>query len=258
MGFAARYDFSTATASFDFFTWLVHVQRLGADEIVFDTRRFRTTKWDAAEARRRYETIIKPGMALAGMSWREGTDGRAVGTHHLGDLARLGGFRRLRSVKPPLAVRYTVTLRRNAHNPHRNSKESIWREFAAEIDALVIDDYAVRPIDLLDRVALYAGAEMNFGVTNGPLALLFLTDYPYMMFDCISNPKGFAGHGIALRGQVPWAGPDQLLVWEKQKLKFLRRAFATWRADKDARNARAAAANVGAGLKPAPTASRAA
>lgn len=228
MGFSARYDFSSASASFDFFTWLVHVQKLGATEIVFDTRKFRTTKWDADEARRRYESVIKPGAALAGLPWREGVDGKPVGSHHLQDLIRIGGFQRLQSVKPPGTSRYTVTLRKNAHNPHRDSNESVWREFAAEIGAHVIEDYAVTPIHLHDRVALYAGAEMNFGVTNGPMGLLILTNYPYMVFDCVSNTKSLVGHGIGLRGQVAWAGADQILVWEKQKLKFLRRAFTQW------------------------------
>lgn len=233
MGFAARYDFSTATASFDFFTWMVHVQALGATELVFDVRKFRTTKWDADEARRRYETIIQPGAALAGLPWREGTDGEVIGSHNVLAIKALRRFKRLRSVKPPGNVRYTVTLRRNAHNPHRDSIETNWRQFAAEIGALVIEDYSVKPIHLHDRVALYAGAEMNFGVTNGPMGMLYLTHYPYMVLDCVSNVKGFAGHGIGIGGQVPWAGADQVLVWEKQKLKFIRRAFEDWRSRKE-------------------------
>ena len=67
-----------------------------------------------------------------------------------------------------------------------------------------------------DRMALYAGAEMNFGVTNGPMGMLYLTDYPYTVFDCLTNAKGFASHGIAVGGQIPWANDNQRLVWDKQ------------------------------------------
>jgi len=47
---------------------------------------------------------------------------------------------------------------------------------------VVIDDYYAKPIHLHDRFALYAGAKMNFGVCNGPVFTLSLTEYPVAMF----------------------------------------------------------------------------
>lgn len=225
----ARYDFSAQVASFDFFTWLVHVQSLGATEIVLDTTKFRLSKWDIDEAWKRYHSVIEEGSALAGLPSREGTDGEVFGSHNLKDIAALPTFNRLRTVLPKKNARYTVTLRRSTHNPHRNSDEPVWREFAKLIGALVIEDYSVVPIHLYERVALYAGAEMNFGVTNGPLALLYLTNYPFMMFDCISSKKGFAGHGIKKWTQLPWASKDQILVWDqKPKLNEIVNKFELW------------------------------
>lgn len=159
--------------------------------------------------------VLKPGCAFAGLPCRSGSDGDDIGSHMLQALHGVP-FRRLQTVKPKGTFRYTVTLRETGHNPHRNSNKQVWLDFAARIGAFVIEDYRVKPMHIHDRMALYAGAEMNFGVTNGPMGMLYLTDYPYTVFDCLTNVKGFAAHDIQIGGQVPWAKPNQRLVWDHQ------------------------------------------
>lgn len=211
----ARYDLSKRLTTFDFFTWLVHVQTLGATSVVFDERTIKSTKWDINESQRRVGNILKPGCAFAGMPYSTGCAGVDVGSHMLQNLFGKP-FRRLRTVKPKGVERYTVTIRDTFHRPGRNSDRVRWLRFAKRIDAVVIDDYRIKPMHIHDRMALYAGAEMNFGVTNGPMGMLYLTDYPYTVFDCLTNAKGFESHGIEVGGQIPWAKPNQRLVWDRQ------------------------------------------
>lgn len=227
MGFDARYDLKHRNASFDFFTWVTHVRLLGATGIVFGVKEVKSGKWDEAEIRRRYESIIKPGADLAGIAWREGDDGIEIGTHKLQGILELKrwDFPRIESKLPPADAKYTVTIRNTGLKTFRNSDEKVWREFARRIGARVIEDWSVKPISLFDRVALYAGARMNFGVVNGPMGLLYFTPYPMMMWDCDCCEFAWKKHGIRKGEQVPWMLPGQSLVWQKPTLKLLMSAF---------------------------------
>ncbi len=219
-GFSARYDLSKRTTTYDYFTWQAIVQAMGADEIVFDTTRgFNTSKYPHDECRKRYHNYIWPGPALAGLKARNGTHGEECGSTVYSDLFGRE-FRRFTSPFPARSERYTVTLRQVTRNAHRNSDVEVWRNFAALIGAYVIEDHDVAPISLYDRMALYAGAEMNFGVTNGPMSLLYFTDYPMAMFDC-QNSKSWELHGIEVGGQIPWARANQRLVWQAPTVRML-------------------------------------
>lgn len=208
-----RCDLRSGPATFDFATWLVHVKKRGATRIVVSDKIVRTTKFPEEVMRQRIESIILPMPALAGLPVERGEHGDEIGSYRMSDLVALGDFYRLKTVLPPGTERYTVTLRNYPHNAYRNSDEDLWREFAAKIGARVIEDFADEPIGLHERVALYAGAEMNFGVTNGPVWLLFLTPYPVTMFDCLVNAPLWQAHGIQPWTQLPWALPHQKLVW---------------------------------------------
>lgn len=218
--FAALYDLSRRTTTYDYFTWQAIVQSHGADEIVFNTASgWYTSKYPAEECKRRFENYILPGPMLSGLPARIGRDGVDYGTHNYRDLFGRD-FRRFKSPLPPRSERYTVTLRQTERNAHRNSDVDLWRRFAKEIGAYVIEDHSVVPITLYDRMALYAGAEMNFGVTNGPMALLYFTDYPMAMFDA-QNSKSWELHGITVGGQIPWCRENQRLIWKKPTLEML-------------------------------------
>lgn len=238
----ALYPLSNKIASFDFFSWLVLAKAAGFSEVVFDTRNPKTDKWSAEQVEERFETILRPGPALAGMAHCLGTQGEdcfRTDARYLIQHCREGGrIEPLRSVLAPADVRYTVTLREEPRLPYRNSNLPAWRAFAAEIGALVIEDHEVNPIGLHTRMALYAGAEMNFFVVNGPMHVCSLAGYPVMCFAANKCEGGFANTGIAFGEQYPWHGPEQRLIWEDDTLANLHRHFA---ALQDARDARCAA-----------------
>lgn len=219
-------------AGFDFFPWLVMQAQAGATEIVLDASKPRATKWPIETVRRRFESIVEPGPALLGLPFRHGKDGVQLAPYHQRDLVRLAyagvKFPRLRSVRPPALERYTVTLRRTQRVESRNSREDDWRTFAAEIGACVIEDYDVQPIHLHERMALYAGAEMNFFVTNGPVMLCFLSEYPAMGFDVQSSPM--TSFGVPFGEQYPFLIPEKhRQIYEPDTLDNLRKHFDLWR-----------------------------
>ncbi len=228
----ARYDLSRQIAGFDFFYWLLWVRSIGATEIVIDTSKPKHDKWDAATTYGRIDTIILPGPALAGLPSRVGTDGE-VHRGYLAELlksARAGNpIHRLRSILPAGTDRYTVTLRKTERVPIRNSNEPAWREFAAEIGARVITDAEVCAMPLAELMAIYAGAGMNFGVSNGPVTMCQLSEYPVMVFDFQKSVGPLANLGMAFGDQLPWRTPQQFQVWEPDELPVIRRHFNAWR-----------------------------
>ncbi len=231
----ARYDLSRQIAGFDFFHWLLWVQSLGATEIVIDDHNPKTDKWGAVTVRRRIETIIKPGPALAGLPMRVGSDGETR-RGYLAELlksARAGNpIKRLRSVLPAGNNRYTVTLRNTERVPVRNSNESAWRTFAAEIGARVIEDEEVCEMPLHKLMSIYAGAEMNFGVPNGPITMCALSEYPVMVFDLQKSAGPLSDRGMGFGDQLPWATRDQFQVWEPDELPVIKNHFRAWLGDR--------------------------
>lgn len=230
---AARYDLSIQIAGYDFYTWLCIVKAMGYEEIVFDARNIKTNKWPYPLNKQRYEAIIKPGPAFLDLPCREGTDGDSVMAAHMADgakwIAKKNPWPRLKTVKPPGSERYTVTLRNTQRNQHRNSDEAVWREFAAEIGALVIEDYDVKPIHIYDRMALYAGAEMNFFVMNGPGILCVYSEYPCMIFDGSKVRDDFIRYGFGENYPQAIAG-KHYLIWEDATAESIRRNYNEWKA----------------------------
>ena len=107
-----------------------------------------------------------------------------------------------------------------------NSKISEQKQRFHQIGVtVVIEDYAVKPIPLHERMALYAGAEMNFGVGNGPLTMLALTPYPMMMFASGTDPGRRTRFGLLPGERIPWMGERQHLIWDNDDLGKLRREF---------------------------------
>jgi len=218
----AKYDLREAQPCFDFFTWLVHVKAQGATEIILQTKTISPMlmfEWGLQDVRRRAKSILFPGPALAGLPCREcvnGEEGQIKGTasfsKFLENYKPDYNFPRLKTVLPPKQVDFTVTLRKSKQEPWRNSDEKLWRGFAADIGALVIEDYSVKPIHLHERMALYAGATMNFFVLGGPSHLLYFTDYPFMVFGC--EKRIFEKRKFYVGEKFAWFNSNQHLVWE--------------------------------------------
>lgn len=236
------YDLSTELLSFDFYGWLVRVKALGATSITFDTAPRPIKPWPPEVFRERFNSIVAPGPALAGLPSCEGIHGMRLnpGCSRLGHLvyaATTMKLPRLKSVLPPANTRYTVTLRQQSRkSAFRNSNEPAWRKFADEINALVIEDYDVKPIGLHERMALYAGAEMNFGVSNGPMVMCELSPYPCMSFAWgrgSDQLEVMRKYGMPHGSNAPWCGHNQFRFWEPDDIDTIRRAFHIWRGARD-------------------------
>lgn len=235
----AVYSLKKHVASFNFFHWLILARAAGATEIVFDTATIKVSKWPFEIMKRRIDSILLPGSALAGLPFRVNAAGmtpteikveKDFGPFVAWCRTLAGkGWPRLRA--PFAAARpvdYTVTLRRTTRTSERNSREADWRRFAADIGALVIEDFDDRPIGLHERVALYEGARMNFFVTNGPGFLCSLTAAPCMIFGCSEVEGLMRKNGIAPGEQLPWAGRNQFLVWKPDRLCDISETFESW------------------------------
>lgn len=167
---------------------------------------------------------------MAGLSGQIREVGDDVGSCLVQDLIRDSGgnFKRLQSGWWPKesSPKFTVTLRQTFHNTHKNSDERVWRAFAMAIGATVIEDHSVEPIGLHERFSLYAGARMNYGVPNGPVSTIFMTEYPVTIFaDPETTAKGYGGHEIQPGDQFPCARPHQRIVWERATLGGLLREY---------------------------------
>jgi hypothetical protein len=230
----ACYDLQHRLPTYDFFCWLTHVKLLGATAITISRGRklFMRKKWPASETEKRLENYILPGPALAGLPCRMGEDGdREIGSHLVqklwADIIRLGGeMPRLQTVLAPGGAAYTVTIRQHWFKGQRNSDAELWRTFARRINAHVFEDFDTVRIGLYERVALMAGARMNFGVPNGPLSLLWWTPYPLCQIcDPDLTARDFDRQGIAIGEQVPWFLPNQRLIWERPTMDVLMSQF---------------------------------
>lgn len=226
----ATYSLSDYLASFEFFNWLVMVQADGVEKICFDIRNPRLKNFSLGDVLRRFESIIVPGPALAGLEYYYGEDrGLTATPSYLLPWYNSGRrFKRLQTVKPRVPCKYTVTMRNNAAGARsRDSNRDAWRKFAQEIDAVFIPDYYDQPIHLHDRMALYAGAKMNFGVCNGPVHMISLTDYPVALFvNSQSARNSQMRWGMKPGQKYPWMVDNQHMVWrDDDSLDNLLRAF---------------------------------
>lgn len=234
----ALYDLSRYPANFNFVEFLVAAATRGARHVLFDASRGYRPKFDPKETAKRMRSILEPACALAGCTFAYGgpQEGCAYcdpGYHYdalLEALRDCGSLRLLAGTRTPGTARYTVTLRTSGRYPKRNSNESAWRGFAERIGAAVIEDYARAPIALADRMALYEGAEMNFGVGNGPMALCLLSRAPYLIFHKAPDADYHARHGFPVGSQYPWAlAASQRLVWQDDSRENIERAWEEMR-----------------------------
>lgn len=227
----ATYSLSRYLASFEFFSWLVMVQADGADNVCFDITNPKLKNFTIDDVMRRFFSIIEPGPALAGLPFYYGLENSkiaAVASQLLPWFTSGRRFERLTSIKPPMKCDYTVTIRDNfAGARSRDSNRAIWQQFAQAIGAVLIDDYYRQEIHLHDRLALYAGAKMNFGVCNGPVHMLSLTPYPVAMFvNGQSARNSQTRWGITRDKKYPWMLENQTMIWKDDTdLDVLLRAF---------------------------------
>jgi hypothetical protein len=223
----AVYSLDQYPANFNFLEWLVAAKTLGATSVVFDQSNGYKPKFTKEDTAKRMDSILEPSVALAGLEYEYGSGPGLDPGYHISNVLRVyrkvGRLEKLKSVKPPVKCKYTVTLREYGRYKERNSSPD-WRRFAEEVGAVLIEDYSKKPIHLHDRMALYAGAGMNFMVGNGPGSLLMYSDYPYIIFNGKVNRQYHKEHGW-LDEPLPWANENQRVIWEVDTYENIRKVW---------------------------------
>lgn len=149
----------------------------------------------------------------------------------------------------------TLTLREAEHHPLRNSRTDEWSLAVEELADLGLDVVILRdarlaqtPLvgprragvvqagdisDLVARAALYSLADLNAGVSNGPMWMSIFMDAPTLMLRPTTDAAGacydaafFARCGVPGGGQLPESPGYQRLVWEEDTVENIVRAVA--------------------------------
>ena len=225
----AVYDLSRYPANFNFTDFLAMASAHGADHVIFTfSKGDFVPKYPRKVAEERLESILKPACALWGMTYSfgngEGIDpgyewGKLIKTYH-----QLGRIGKPKSVLEPKKEKYTVTIRNYDRFEKRNSLKDAWLRFADEIGAFVIDEWYDKPLDLQERMAYYAGAEMNFSVGNGPASLFLFSDLPYRLF-MKTDYEYLERQGLPFGSQFPWANENQKIVWCEDTYENIRKVW---------------------------------
>jgi hypothetical protein len=138
----------------------------------------------------------------------------------------------------------TVTLREMGRWSYRNSDIPAWVKFAKYCkskgdDVIFVRDTAKAnerlgpwetcpeaSLNLTKRLAVYQNAKVNFMNGNGPNALVYYGDRPYVIFNDVEEKNVADENSVTKHGwesmnkmlwgtQFPWAKPNQRLVWKK-------------------------------------------
>ena len=232
----ALYDLSNRPATFDIFTFLALASTCGARHVRFVLGGWKKKNYSVESAQRRFESIVEPAVALYGMDYSIGERAGVEYSHMIDKLLiahrEHGSINKMRfTVEPKQYV--TVTLRKS-RTTARDSNEAEWLSFAKRHKAIVIRDYDERPLELADRVKLYAGARMNFFVNNGPAILGILSEIPYLIMryigdaECVmASPEQMAKLGITPGFQYPWANEYQRLSYLPDTAENIEREWAS-------------------------------
>ena len=233
--------------TWDFAAFLVQAKTLGATSIHFRDTHLSKSKFgggpdNAAEiALRRYNNILKPLCGLADLPFTTGDDGEpAKSCWHLGDIDRLfkerGSIWKFKAKEDHGQRGYvTVTIRNSFRRLNKNSNRPEWDKVIKEIQktkpVVVLEDCEREPIDVSKRMSLYQYADMNLGVTGGPMALLHFSESPYLVFKMI--PPGddlwrqhFIRGGFPEGSQLSFRNPRQKIVWGTDNYETIIKEYA--------------------------------
>lgn len=164
---------------------------------------------------------------------------RAIGEHTLAAMAGIA------------APYVTISLRETDWHKSRQSNVPDWLQIAKRVERMGFRVVVIRdamkcqePIDwpltspeasenCLARAALYAGAAMNLGISNGPLWFAWFMGAPVMIFDLLHDDEPCANAGSFAWARLkpgdrgfPNSKPTQRLVWEKARPDIVLDAFA--------------------------------
>src|SRR3990167_1465785 len=218
------YDLAVRPASFDFVTCLATSIALGIKHVRFVYGQWKRKNYTLEQAEGRWRSIVEPASALYGLTYSIG-ERKGIEVNHM-LRAAIEVYKKhglIGKIPLPCVAKDYVTLTlRKSRNPERDSNEAESLKFAERCDrkVIIIRDYEERPIDLYDRMKLYAGAYMNIMVINGPLTLCIHSDAPYISMRTIgcersgsTAPAFSEKNGITPGFQFPWATDNQRMSY---------------------------------------------
>jgi hypothetical protein len=241
----AIYDLSVMPTTYDFAAWVVLARSNGCEHVHFVADRgMAKHKYTETLGWRRFGNILVPLCAIAGMTYSVGTmrDGMEF-TYHYG---HVNNHFKMHGTISKLKATYdlgdrgysTITLRESFRNTWRNANVKAWTEFRKFLESegrrvIVLPECELSPLDVEYRMALYQNADMNYGASNGPMALCHLSDAPYMTINmCPPNNTGkgydlvklMAAGGFPVGTQFEFKNDRQLLVYESDDYENIVRA----------------------------------
>lgn len=218
------YDLSKRPASYDFVTCLATSIALGIRHVRFVYGGWKKKNYTLKQAEERWRAIVEPAPALFGITRSVGPRYGVEVNHML--RAAIEVYKKYGKIgKIPIECKagdYVTLTLRHSRNPERDSNEEESRKFAEACDrkVIIVPDWDDCPLDIEDRMRLYAHARMNIGVINGPMTLCFHSDAPYICMRTIgceksgsTSPEFSRGNGITPGFQFPWANQDQKLSY---------------------------------------------
>lgn len=238
--------------TFDFGAFAVISKTLGAKEIRFAYNGvIATKKYPEDYAWRRWANICIPICRLAGLKYTLGPMVEGF-THwyHYGCVEAVSKELPIQKLKlpgsiPPKEGKYvTVTVRDSIRNKWRDSNLPEWAKFVDYLRSKghrveVLGDCEFAPISIEYRSSLYAGAEMNFGASNGPKVLCHLSEFPYITINLLPEiaPEGIAERfknymangGFPENSQFSFRNKNQRLVWKPDTFNNLKESYEQWR-----------------------------
>lgn len=243
------YDLSKYPTTYDFAGWCVYAKTSGATHVHFIADK-PIASWkyggDEVTAWRRFGTILAPMTRLAGLTFSVGP--RMLGKEYpylAGQIEEL--YKRIGQIsllKPTFRLEkkdyVTITIRESFRTRYRNSNIEAWTKFkeylkARKKDIVWLGEAEGQPLDLEYRMALYAGADMNLGACNGPMALCCFSDAPHITMN-MNPPKPADDDGYDILNlwmkqrfppgsQLSFRNERQKMVWETDTYENIVKAY---------------------------------
>lgn len=230
----ACYELAFQPTTFDFATFLVTATTLGATHIRFVHRgKLKPKDYSEEESWRRLENILYPLCKAIGVEYSFG-EPLGISYQHIFSQV-LGAYRDKGCIRKfagtPKKSGYVTVTMRESRKPTRNSNRPEWEKFIkwCPQPVEVIEDFSVKPISLKDRLDLYAGADLNLMVANGPALVCHFSDMPIMEIKYINASPEFFGnlqvHGIEHGFQWPFKSKRQKIVWQDDTFENIKAAY---------------------------------
>lgn len=234
------YCLETKPSQWNFCNFLVAAKTLGFDRIKFvNYHKIQIKKYinnplkidPKTIAINRFKNIVLPLCDLANISYFFGyahSDDKSLGCD-LGVIYKIFEEKNFIWRFNPLKEKedyVTITIRDSIRNKFRDSHPD-WRLFIKQFkNVIILEDRELNPITVMERLSLYSGAKMNYGVMGGATAILLYTTLPYKLWvgTAIKDKGTFEeikSAGANINSNFPFSLPNQYLIWEEDNIESL-------------------------------------